>query len=701
MRFSKAVVKYRIPILILTVLLMIPSVIGMAATRVNYDMLTYLPEDMETVIGQNELLEDFNKGAFTFLIFDDMPKQDVASLKEKVEGVDHVDTVLWYDSIFDLSVPMELLPDSVYSEFNTDHSTMMAVFFDSGTSDGVTMDAVKEIRSICGKQCFVSGMTALVVDLKDLCEQEEPIYVALAVILASVSMLLFLDGWLIPFVFLASIGAMILLNLGTNYFLGEISYITKALSAVLQLAVTMDYSIFLWHSYNEQREKYSDNKEAMAAAIKETLTSVIGSSITTIAGFIALCFMSFTLGRDLGIVMAKGVLLGVLGCVTVLPSLILVLDKPLQKTKHRSIIPQMGKFAKGVIKIFPVFLVIFALLIAPAYYGYNRANDEVYYDMGKCLPEEMNFVIANSKLQNDFDIASTHMVLVDAKLPAKSVKSMISEMEQVDGVKYVLGLESVIGSRVPQEILPDTVKSIVESDRWELLLINSEYPAASDAVNEQITQLNGILKKYDSTGMIIGEAPCLKDMIETTDHDFAVVTAVSIAAIFLIILLVEKSLTLPIILISVIELGIFINLGLPHYLGQSMAFITPICISTIQLGATVDYAILMTTRYKAERIGGSGKKTAVWTALYTSIPSIIVSGMGMFAATFGVAMYSNIEIVSSMCLLMARGSIISMLLVIFILPAMFMLMDKIICKTTLGMTKIKSGKNTMEVFDNE
>ena len=701
MRFSKAVVKYRIPILILTVLLMIPSVIGMAATRVNYDMLTYLPEDMETVIGQNELLEDFNKGAFTFLIFDDMQKQDVASLKEKVEGVDHVDTVLWYDSIFDLSVPMELLPDSVYSEFNTDHSTMMAVFFDSGTSDGVTMDAVKEIRSICGEQCFVSGMTALVVDLKDLCEQEEPIYVALAVILASVSMLLFLDGWLIPFVFLASIGAMILLNLGTNYFLGEISYITKALSAVLQLAVTMDYSIFLWHSYNEQREKYSDNKEAMAAAIKETLTSVIGSSITTIAGFIALCFMSFTLGRDLGIVMAKGVLLGVLGCVTVLPSLILVLDKPLQKTKHRSIIPQMGKFAKGVIKIFPVFLVIFALLIAPAYYGYNRANDEVYYDMGKCLPEEMNFVIANSKLQNDFDIASTHMVLVDAKLPAKSVKSMISEMEQVDGVKYVLGLESVIGSRVPQEILPDTVKSIVESDRWELLLINSEYPAASDAVNEQITQLNGILKKYDSTGMIIGEAPCLKDMIETTDHDFAVVTAVSIAAIFLIILLVEKSLTLPIILISVIELGIFINLGLPHYLGQSMAFITPICISTIQLGATVDYAILMTTRYKAERIGGSGKKTAVWTALYTSIPSIIVSGMGMFAATFGVAMYSNIEIVSSMCLLMARGSIISMLLVIFILPAMFMLMDKIICKTTLGMTKIKSGKNTMEVFDNE
>lgn len=688
MRFSKAVVKCRIPILILTVLLMIPSVLGMAATRVNYDMLTYLPEDMETVIGQNDLLEDFSKGAFTFLIFEDMESKDVAKLKEKVEAVEHVDTVLWYDSVSDLSVPMELLPDKVRSEFNTDHSTMMAVFFDTGTSDDLTMEAVKEIRSICGTQCFVSGMTALVVDLKDLCEQEEPIYVALAVILASVSMLIFLDGWLIPFVFLLSIGAMILLNLGTNYFLGEISYITKALSAVLQLAVTMDYSIFLWHSYNEQRGTHSDHKEAMAIAIKETLTSVIGSSITTVAGFIALCFMSFTLGRDLGIVMAKGVVLGVLGCVTVLPSLILVLDQPLQKTKHRSIIPGMGKFAKRLVKIFPVFLVIFALLLAPAYYGYSCANDEVYYDMGKCLPSEINFVIANSKLQDDFGIAATHMVLTDAKLPAKTVKSMIREMEQVDGVKYVLGLESVIGSRVPQEILPDTVKSIVESDRWELLLINSEYPAASDAVNEQIAQLNEILKKYDSTGMIIGEAPCLKDMIDTTGHDFAVVTAVSVAAIFLIILAVEKSLTLPIILIAVIELGIFINLGLPHYLGQSMAFITPICISTIQLGATVDYAILMTTRYKAERIGGNDKNTAVWTALYTSIPSIIVSGMGMFAATFGVAMYSDIEIVSSMCLLMARGSVISMLLVIFVLPAMFMLLDKLICKTTVGMTKL-------------
>ena len=701
MRFAKAVVKHRILILILTVALLVPSAFGMAATRVNYDMLTYLPEDMDTVVGQNELLEDFNKGAFTFLIFEDMPNKDVAALKQQVEQVDHVDTVLWYDSLADLSIPMEMLPDKVYQAFNSDHSTMMAVFFDSGTSEDVTMEAVKQIRTICGKQCFVSGMTALVVDLKDLCEQEEPIYVALAVALACVAMLLFLDGWLIPFVFLASIGAMILLNMGTNFFLGEISYITKALSAVLQLAVTMDYSIFLWHSYNEQLPLCENKEAAMASAIHNTLTSVIGSSVTTISGFIALCFMSFTLGRDLGIVMAKGVLLGVLGCVTVLPSMILVLDKPLQKTKHRSIIPDMRGFSKKLVKIFPVFLVVFALLIAPAYYGYEKANDEVYYNMGQCLPEDMNYVISNSKLQEDFDIASTHMVLVDAGLSPKAVKSMISEMDQVDGVKYVLGLESVIGSRVPQEVLPDSIKDILESDRWELLLINSEYAPASDEVNDQITSLNTILKSYDKGGMIIGEAPCMKDMIETTDHDFAVVTAVSILAIFIIILLVEKSLTLPMVLIAVIELGIFINLGLPHYLGQSMAFITPICISTIQLGATVDYAILMTTRYKAERIAGQAKKDAVWTALYTSIPSIFVSGMGMFAATFGVALYSDIEIVSSMCMLIARGAVISMLLVTFVLPAMFMLLDTVICKTTLDMRHIPCGKKAKEVIEHE
>jgi len=688
MKFGKAVVKFRIPILVLALILMIPSVLGYINTRVNYDMLNYLPEDMETVIGQKELMNDFGKGAFSFIIVEDMPNKDVAALKEKISKVDHVETVIWYDSLADLSVPMEILPDELYSAFNTKNATMMAVFFDSTTSADVTMDAVKEIRSICGKQCFVSGLSALVTDLKDLCEREEPIYVAIAVILACAAMLLFLDSWLIPFVFLASIGMMILLNLGTNFFLGEISYITKALSAVLQLAVTMDYSIFLWHSYNEHCGKYTDKKEAMAVAINETLLSVIGSSVTTIAGFIALCFMSFTLGRDLGIVMAKGVLLGVIGCVTVLPSLILLLDKPLQKTKHRSLIPNMEKPANGIVKIFPIFLVIFVLLIPPAYYGYKKTNDEVYYDMGECLPKDIEYVIANSKLRENFDVASTHMLLVNTSVPSKNVRSMIKEMEQVDGVKYVLGLESVIGSRVPEEILPDSVKSVLQSDKWRLMLINSEYKVASDNVNNQINELNTILKKYDKSGMLIGEAPCMKDMIETTDYDFKVVNTVSIAAIFIIILLVTRSISLPFILIAVIELAIFINLGLPHYLGQSLPFIAPICISTIQLGATVDYAILMTTRYMSERTAGSNSKTSVLTALKACVPSIIVSGMGLFAATFGVAVYSDIDIIGSMCMLMARGAVVSMLMVIFILPALLLLCDKLICKTTLGMTEL-------------
>lgn len=699
MRFSKAVVRGRVAILILTVLLMIPAVFGMLATRINYDMLNYLPDDMDTVIGQNALLEDFGKGAFSFIVVENMPEKDVAALQEKLESVEHVETVLWYNSLMDTSIPMQLLPDKLYDAFNTGDATMMAVFFDTATSADETMDAIREIRSIAGKQCFVSGMSALVTDLKDLCEQEEPIYVAIAVVLACVAMMVFLDSWLIPFVFLASIGAAILLNLGSNWFMGEISYITKALSAVLQLAVTMDYSIFLWHSYNEQRAIYPDKCEAMAHAISATLTSVVGSSITTIAGFLALCFMSFTLGRDLGIVMAKGVLLGVLSCVTVLPSLILLLDKPLQKTRHRSILPKMDGLAKGVTKVFPVFLALFVVLAPVFYFAYDKTNDEVYYDMGQCLPEDMEYVIANSKLSEEFDIASTHMLLVDASLPSKQVRSMISDMEQVDGVKYVLGLESVVGAGVPEEILPDSVRSILKSDKWELLLINSEYKVASDEVNAQIDSLNAILKKYDPTGMLIGEAPCMKDMIETTDHDFKVVNAVSILAIFLIILLVERSISLPFLLIAVIELAIFINLGLPHFLGQSLPFIAPICISTIQLGATVDYAILMTTRYKAERLAGNEKRPAVITALSTSIPSIIVSGMGLFAATFGVAIYSDIDIISSMCMLMARGAIVSMLCVILILPALLLLCDRLVCATTLGMRHCNHSRKHAEKQD--
>ena len=689
MRFSRAVVKSRVVILIVALILMVPSVMGMLHTRINYDMLTYLPEDMDTVIGQNVLLDDFGKGAFSMLIAEDMPAKDVSRLKEKLEAVDHVDSVVWYDSIADLSIPMEVLPENVYQEFNSDNATIMAIFFDDSTSADVTMDAIREVREVAGENCYVSGMTAIVTDLKDLCEREEPTYVALAVACACAAMMILLDGWLVPFVFLASIGICIVINLGTNYFFGEVSYITKALSAVLQLAVTMDYSIFLWHSYNEQREKTDDRFEAMASAIHETLTSVVGSSVTTIAGFAALCFMSFTLGRDLGLVMAKGVLLGVIGSITVLPAMVLLLDKPLQKTRHKALIRNADGFAKKMVKIFPVFLVIFAMLVYPAYYGYDKTNDEVYYDMASCLPDDMASVIANTKLSEDFDIASTHMLLVDAKLPSSDMRQMIDEMEQVDGVKYVLGLESVVGSRVPEEMLPESVLEILKSGRWELLLINSEYHVASDKVNEQIAQLNAILKEHDPSGMLIGEAPCMKDMIDTTDHDFQVVNAVSIIAVFIIILLVEKSLTLPVVLIAVIELAVFINLGLPHYLGQSLPFIAPICISTIQLGATVDYAILMTTRYKAGRRSGKSKREAVTIALGASTPSIIVSGMGLFAATFGVAIYSDIDIIRSMCMLMARGALVSMVSVIFFLPALLMLLDGVIRHTTLGM-KVKN-----------
>ena len=675
-------------ILIVALLLLIPSVLGMANTRINYDMLDYLPEDMDTVVGQNELLDEFGKGAFSLIVVEDMPAKDVAALRKRIEAVEHVDSAVWYDSLTDLSVPMEILPEKIYNEFNNGNATMLAVFFDSSTSADVTMDAIREIRAIAGRQCFVTGMSALVTDLKDLCEREEPIYVALAVACACLAMMLLLDSWLAPLIFLASIGICIVINLGSNYFLGEISYITKALSAVLQLAVTMDYSIFLWNSYNEQRTHIEDKNEAMAKAIHETFVSVLGSSITTIAGFIALCFMSFTMGRDLGIVMAKGVLLGVIGCVTVLPSLILLFDRPLQRTRHKALIRNANGFARKITKAFPVFLAVFVALAIPAYMGYAKTNEEVYYDMGQCLPQDIDYVIAHSKLADDFDIASTHMLLVDANLPSRDVRNMKREMEQVDGVKYVLSLESVVGSRVPEEVLPDSVRSILKSDRWELMLINSEYKVASDAVNDQIDSLNAILKKYDPSGMLIGEAPCTKDMIETTGHDFQVVNLFSIIAIFVIILLVEKSLSLPVILIAVIELAIFINLGLPHYLGQSLPFIAPICISTIQLGATVDYAILMTTRYKAERVSGKSKYEAVSTALATSVPSIIVSGMGLFAATFGVAVYSNIDIVSSMCMLMARGALISVVCVILMLPAFLMLLDGVVRHTTLNM-KVK------------
>ena len=703
-KFGKAVVKLRIPILILALVLALPAWWGMKATRINYDMLTYLPGEIETMQGQDILMEEFGKGAFSFIVVEGMEDKDVSALRQQVEQVPHVQSALWYDSVADLSIPKELLSEKLRDVFVDGDSTMIAVFFDTSSSADETIEAIGQIRQLCGKQCFVSGISALVADLKSLCEREEPIYVGIAVLCALAAMELLTDSWLVPPVFLAGIGLSILYNLGTNVFLGEISYITKALAAVLQLAVTMDYSIFLWHSYNEQlRIHPEDHKEAMACAIHQTFTSVLGSSITTVAGFIALCFMSFTMGRDLGIVMAKGVVLGVIGCVTVLPAMILLMDKPLQKTKHRCLIPDMTKASKSLLKIAPVLLVVFVLIAIPAWYGYQKTNDEVYYDMGECLPEDMEYVIANSKLRDQFDIASTHMILADASTPEKDVRAMCREMESVEGVKTVLGLETLVGEDVPLEILPDHLRQILESDRWKLMLVVSEYRAASDEVNEQITALNGILKKYDEGGMLIGEAPCMKDLIETTGHDFTVVNAISIALVFLIIFFVAKSVTLPILLISVIEVAIFINLGLPHYLGSALPFIAPIAISTIQLGATVDYAILMTTRYKNERIAGSDRKAAVLTALSTSIPSILVSGMGLFAATFGVAVYSNIDIVSSMCMLMARGALISMICVILVLPALLLVFDRLICATTIGMRhlnhKNRSNRNNNDRKD--
>ena len=699
MKLGKAVVKCRILILILAVALLIPAVFGMIYTRVNYDMLNYLPEDLDTVKGQKYMLEDFDKGAFSFLIFEDMDDKSISNVTKEIKKVDHVASVLAYSDISDGSIPKELLPDDLYKAFNSGDDTLVAVFFDTSSSSDETMEAISQIRGIAGKQCLVSGISAMVTDLRELCEKEEAVYVAIAVVLATVAMMLFLDNWIIPFVFLSSIGVAILLNMGTNFFMGEISYITKALSAVLQLAVTMDYSIFLWHSYGEHKRKYPNHKEAMAYAIKETFTSVIGSSITTVAGFIALCFMTFTLGRDLGIVMAKGVVLGVISCVTVLPAMILVLDKVLDKTMHRSLIPSTKKLAGGLVKIFPVFLILFAGLAVPAFYGYNQTNKEVYYDISRSLPRDMPNVIANSKLEEEFDMGSTHMVLVDSSIASKDVRQMQKEFGKVDGVKFAIGLESLVGSSIPDEMIPESVSKILKSDRWELMLISSEYKTATPEMKKQIEDINEIIKSYDKNGLLIGESACVNDMIDITSIDFATVNLISIIAIFIIIALVEKSISLPIILVSVIELAIFINLGLPHYLGESLPFIAPICISTIQLGATVDYAILMTTRYKKERSLGVEKHEAVKTALATSIPSVVVSAMGLFAATVGVAIYSDVDMIGSLCALMARGAIISMFCVILILPALFMLFDKFIGVTTIGF-RPKKNANKTEVTTN-
>lgn len=681
--FGKKVVKYRVLILILGVLLLIPSVFGYLNTRVNYDVLTYLPDNIETMKGQDILVNEFGTGAFSMFIVDGMEEKDVAELKEKIEKVDHVANVIWYDSIADISVPMSMLPDDIYDVFNSDTGTMMAIFFDEGTSSDGTMDAIAQIRKIAGKQCFLSGMSAVVTDTKNLAEKETPVYVLIAVILAVIVLGLTMESFFVPLLFMLSIGMAIIYNLGSNYFMGEISYITKALAAVLQLGVTLDYSIFLMHSYEEQQVRYDgDKKRAMAHAISQTFSSVMGSSITTIAGFIALCFMSFTLGLDIGIVMVKGVIFGVIACVTILPSMILCCDKIIEKTKHKPFLPDIGRISDKVTKRYLVYVVLFLLFLFPAIYGNNHTA--VYYNLDETLPKDLPSIIANEKLKEDYDMNTTHMILVDSSVSSTDVNKMIKEMDKVDGVKWALGLDSLVGPSVPSDMIPESVSSMLKNDKYQLLLVNSEYKVASDEVNAQIKTLNKILHKYDKNGMLIGEGPLTADLIDITDQDFKTVSAVSIGIIFVIILVLFKSISLPVILVGVIEFAIFVNMGIPYYTGTKLPFVASIVIGTIQLGSTVDYAILMTTRYKRERNHGANKHDAITTAHRVSAQSIMVSALSFFAATIGVGLYSNIDMISSLCILMARGALISMVVVIFVLPSMFMVFDKVIVKTSKG-----------------
>ncbi len=682
-KVGKKIVKFRVPILILSIILLIPAVWGYVNTRINYDVLTYLPEDIETMQGQEIMTNDFGIGAFSMLMVDGMEDKDIVKLKEKVEKVDGVANVLWYDSLADISVPQSMLPSKLYDEYNTEDGTMMAVFFKDGTSSDETMKAVTEIRKVTGKQCFLSGMSAIVEDTKELAEKETPLYVLIAVALSALVLAITMESIFVPVLFLLSIGIAIVYNLGTNVFFGEISYITKALAAVLQLGVTMDYSIFLMHSYQEQQVRYNGDKErAMAHAISQTFSSVIGSSVTTVAGFIALCFMSFTLGKDIGIVMAKGVIFGVLVCVTVLPSMILCFDKLIEKTKHKPLLPDIGRISDKVTKRYVIYVVAFVILLFPAIYGNNHTG--VYYNLDESLPKDLPSVIANTKLKEDYNMNTTHMILVDSSVAGSDVKKMSQEIEKVDGVKWVLGLDNLVGSGVPADMLPESVTSMLKNDKYQLLMVNSTYKVATDKVNKQIEEIDKILDKYDEGAMLVGEGPLTKDLINITDTDFKRVSAVSIGIVFVIILLLFKSVTIPVILVGVIEFAIFVNMGIPFYTGTKLPFVASIVIGTIQLGATVDYAILMTTRYQRERSRGAGKFDAITTAHKFSAQSIIVSALSFFAATIGVGLYSNIDMISSLCILMARGALISMVVVVLILPSLFMVFDKIIIKTSKG-----------------
>ena len=684
-KFGKVIVKLRIPILILSFLLLIPSAIGYFNTRVNYDILYYLPNEIETMQGQDILMDDFNKGAYAMVVVQNMDTKSTDRLIKKVENVDHVAQVISYTGIVGEDVPSEIVPSKFRKYFENDSTdtTLFAIFFDNTTSSDDTMNAIIQIREQTEGQAFISGMSAVVTDTKNLSEKETPLYVLIAVVLVCIVLAIFMDSFLVPVFFMISIGMAIVYNLGSNILLGEVSYITKALAAVLQLGVTLDYSIFLWHSYKEMKEIYpDDHKEAMAVAISNTLTSVVGSSITTVAGFIALCFMSFTLGLDLGIVMAKGVVFGVIGCVTILPSLILTFDRALEKTMHREIMPNFDKLATFIVNHSWIFVIVFVVLLGPAIYGQNHTS--VYYDLSDTLPDDLACSQANKKLEENFDMNSIYMILADSSMSTDTANEMLDKLGDVDGVQFALGLDTALKSGIPHEFLPAKTVSELKGEDYQIMMIATDYKIASDEINNQISKVNDIVKSYDSKAMVVGEAPCTKDLITITDKDFKTVSAVSIVAIFVIILFVLKSISLPIILVSAIEFAIFVNMGIPYFTHTQIPFIASVVIGTIQLGATVDYAILMTTRYKKERSQGYAKKEAIQIALSTSIPSIIVSALGFFAATFGVGCIASVDMIGSLCTLMARGAIISMFVVIFILPSLFVLCDKLIINTSIG-----------------
>ena len=692
MEIGHKIVKHRHIVLILALILLTPAFMGYKSTKINYDMLTYLPEDMDTVKGQNLLMDDFNKGGFSIIVVENMKSGQVTKLRNDIKEVDHVTQIVNLQDVINSDMPKEMLPEKVANNLKNHDATLLGVFFDTSTSDEETLKAVEEIRKISNDDTHVSGLSAMIIDLKNICEEEEPKYVAVAVVLSLIAMMLLLDSYVAPIIFLASIGIAILYNFGSNIFLGEISYITKAIAAVLQLGVTMDYSIFLWHSYTERRDSGLDDEEAMANAIDDTLVSVTGSSITTVAGFLALCFMTYTMGKDLGIVMAKGVILGVISSITVLPVMLLQFRKMLKKTMHKALIPDTHKLSHGLTSRYVIYILVFAVLLVPAMYGYNQQN--VVYDFTKMMSgsqndlpaEKTRFLTANEKLNDDFNISTTYMVIADEKMPVRDNKAMVDEIEELDGIVNVIGLEKVVGTAIPKEVLPDQITNSMAAKGHQMIVINSKYKVSTDKCNNQIDSVKKIAKKYDSKSTVIGEGPATKDLIRLTDKDFQVVTWISISMVFLIILIVLKSASLPFILVSVIEFAIIVNLGIPGYTQLELPFIVPICISTIQLGSTVDYAILMSTRYKTERLKGLEKRTAIIEAAAASIPSIIVSALGFFTATIGVAIYSNVGIISVMCSLMARGAIISMLTVILVLPSLLMLLDGVICRTTKGMS---------------